>query len=94
MDASAGSVTFRTTYAGDGSQVVSATQVDPVTAIGVEFLHDIMTNGDPRVRVVDNRLILDLANGTWTYQLGEYNPTYRGIMARLIDGEPLTSEST
>ncbi|MFG1794145.1 hypothetical protein [Nocardia sp. NPDC049149] len=87
-----GSVTFRTTYAGDGSQVLSATQVDPVTAISVDFLHHIMTNDDPRVQVVDNQLILNLANGSWTYQLGEYNPEHRGIMARLIEGEPLSSE--
>lgn len=89
MTETVGSVTLRTTYTENGTQAVSAIQMDPVTAVGVEFLHEIMTNGDPLVRVVDNRLILELANGTWTYQLGEYNPAQRGIMARLIDGEPL-----
>lgn len=92
MTETVGSVTLRTTYAEEGTQSVSAIQMDPVTVVGVEFLHEIMTDGDPLVRVVDNRLILDLANGSWTYQLGEYNPTHRGIVARLIDGEPLTGE--
>lgn len=86
-----GVVTLHTTYTANGTQTVSATQIDPVTAVSVEFLHELMTNGDPLIRVVDNILILDLANGRWAYQLGEYNPACRGIMARLIDGEPLAS---
>lgn len=94
MTEAVGHVTLRTTYGEDGTQAVSATQMDPVTAVSVEFLHEIMTNGDPLVQVVDNRLTLRLANGTWTYQLGEYNPAHRGIMARLIAGDPLTLAPT
>lgn len=91
MTETVGTIVFTKTHAGE-HHTVAAAHVDPVITISVDLLHEIMTGGDPRTRVLDNKLILELANGTWTYQLGEYNPIYRGIMARLIEGEPMAGE--
>ncbi len=87
-----GAAIFHSVLAADGTTAVYATHLDPVISISVDFLHEIMVGNVPAVRVADNSLIMDLANGTWTYQLGEYNPESRGIMARLTAGEPLTDD--
>lgn len=74
----------------NGTYTVSAIQISRLSVISLGLLDVILSGqGHRSFYVDDDLLIMDLDNGTWKFRLGEYHPIHRGIMLRLVEGEPL-----
>ena len=69
-----------------------AIHVDPVTVISPKMLSDVMQGRLQGMTVVGDLLVCEFANGAWTFKLGEYHGDTRGIVLRLLEGDPIRTE--
>lgn len=74
----------------NGARQAYAARIDAVTVISPGWLEYAQRGDLIGIQVVDDRLVLEAQNGTWAYRIGEYDAHYRGIILRLVEGEPLT----
>lgn len=85
-----GDTVFRDEINADGrTHSTSAVVIPEHTVISAAVLAEALSEDASAARVLGDLLVLDLANGVWMYRLGAYNPTYRGIDAQLVSGEPI-----
>ena len=63
---------------------VDAVREDPVTVIDVTMLDWVRAGSVRRMSVDGNRVVLDMANGHWEYEIGEYRDEYVGYMLTLV----------
>lgn len=66
------------------NRTVHAVRVDPVTVIDSGLLEWARAGSIRCVTVQGDRMVLDMANGHWEYEIGEYSDTYQGIVLTLV----------
>ncbi|MET8648423.1 hypothetical protein [Nocardia aurea] len=74
----------------DGTQQVHAIRIDQFAVIDAGMLGWVRQGSVRGARIDGDRLVLTLENGTWAYQLGEFDDRYDAFMLRLVDGRPLS----
>lgn len=84
-----GDFVTRREYVDDGLSIIRAMQVSRVTAMSPEMFGMVAAGESDCARIENGLLIMDFANGRWVYRIGEYNAEHRGIMLRLVEGEPI-----
>jgi hypothetical protein len=83
-----GAAIFHAEYTDDGRiRSISAVEIPERTVVSPEVLAAALAGDGMGCRVEFDLLVFELANGIWVYQLGAYNPRYRGIDARLVGGD-------